>query len=540
MTWAPRPHQREGHDVMLRAPSGALCVVPTGGGKSDLMGMLAASLPGRTLIVAHVKELIDQNAAAAARHAGSDNVGIVAASAGRSNHFRRVTIAMVQTMANRLAGCGRIEPFDTILIDEAHRIPHGTEGQYHAVIRACQMLNPNVRVLGLTATPYRHPRGMLTEGPDQFFETIAYEVSMADLTAQGYLSPIVGVSGHAATIDLRDVGTVAGEYNLKGLGKAAMRVLTPSAEAIAKVMTERRSILVFASSVEHGEALTEMLALLLPGGAEFVSAETATAHRDRVKRAFASGELRTVVNMALWTTGFDVRRIDGIVLARATQSRVLYEQMLGRGTRLSPETGKENCLLLDLGGNVERFGGVGITDVESKGPPGGGDAPVIVCREDNTVDNEGGCLAFNACGVTRCKECGARFASDSKLAVNSIRGQIDLTLARTRGAWVPIQNATVTKGSRPKLTVIWEGGKATRPAGRSERTPEQVGNLIGRWALVRGDTLHGIALEPPDPDASRSRSRVVHNGVDIPAPQSSPAVVRLGIAPPVRNERISQ
>ncbi len=522
--WTPRPHQAEGAAALLAAPTRSLCVVPTGGGKSDLMGMVAAGLPGRTLILAHVQELIRQNTAAAGRHAGPDNVGVVSASAGRSNHFRRVTIAMVQTMARRFAGGARIAPFDTILVDEAHRIPHGSEGQYHAVIDACLKLNPACRVLGLTATPYRHPRGMLTEGPDAFFDQIVYEISMADLTAQGYLSPIIGMSGQSASIDLKGVGTVAGEYNLKGLGKAAMRVIEPGALAISQVMAERKSILVFASSVEHGEALTDRLRLLMLGGCEFVDGEAHAGRRAAILRSFTEGSLRVVVNMALWTTGLDVPNIDGIVLFRGTQSRNLYEQMLGRGTRLAP--GKENCLLLDLGGNVERFGGVGITEVDSNHPPEGGGAPVLTCKHDNTIGGEGGCGHFNPCGVLVCRGCGARFASDTKLTLKSFRDTIDLTLARTRGAWVPILEAKVTGGSRPKLTIQWECGKASRPAGRSERTAEQVAALIGRWALVRGDTLHGIAQEPP-PDGQRpSRSVIAPGGVQLPEPPKNPGLVR--------------
>lgn len=490
MTFKPWDHQAAAIEAMLTAPDRSLCVIPTGGGKSAVMGSLAARRKGRVLILAHVKDLVRQNAKACAMFSPLSEIGQCAAAFGRYDTFRRITVAMAQTLVNRM---DRVTAWDQIYVDEAHRIPHGDEGQFHAIFRRARELNQNVRIDGLTATPYRYPRGMLTDGEDRLFENIAYEVGIGDLTAQGILTPIHARSGLKANMDLTGVKVVAGEYQTKGLGKAAMRSLPQAVASIIANAAGRKSILIFASSVEHAQALAAMITLHT--GERVEIAHSGSLDRDGALSRFASRQSRWAVNMGMWTTGVDVPAIDMIVLARATKSRNLFEQMIGRGTRLFPD--KTGCLLLDLGGNVEEFGGVGITDIESKGPSQGGEAPVIICRDDNSLTGIG-CGEYSPAGAVVCRGCGMPFLSQTSLRVSSFEGEQDLSLAHTRGDWVLIRAAKVGRAKQqPKLTIQWEGGSAARIAYRSERTPEAAAALVGKWALVKGDVLHGIASTRP-------------------------------------------
>jgi DNA repair protein RadD len=156
--------------------------------------------------------------------------------------------------------------------------------------------------------------------------------------------------------------------------------------------------LVFASGIKHGAHIVRLLREKHGIECGFVTGETPAAERDDVLGQFRRGELKYLCNVNVLTTGFDAPNIDCVALVRPTMSPGLYYQMVGRGFRLHP--GKQNCLVLDFGGNVVRHGPVDQVKVVERNGKGNGEAPAKECPE---------CLSVIAAGYARCPDCGYEF-----------------------------------------------------------------------------------------------------------------------------------
>lgn len=276
-----RDYQAQGCDAIsmgLIMGANPLVQVATGGGKSWMVAETARRLveadPGkRVLVLAHVKELIAQNANALAGLGVP--AGVYCAGLNRRELFRPVTVATIQSLAaylKRLPGGpetaiakarGRAEPaarrcvWDAILIDEAHRVSHKQAGLYNWLFG----LFPDAPRVGYTATPYRLDGGPIW-GDDgvRWFSERVFVRGMADLTAAGHLTPLVARGApRSGLMNLKGVRTRAGEFDPEQHTAAAMRVLPETVAAILQHGTGRRAWLIFAASVEHGKALTEAL-----------------------------------------------------------------------------------------------------------------------------------------------------------------------------------------------------------------------------------------------------------------------------------------
>lgn len=168
---------------------------------------------------------------------------------------------------------------------------------------------------------------------------------------------------------------------------------------------DRSHWLVFASGVEHAEHITDMLNDMgVPAVA--IHSKMGNAQRDQAILDFKAGKYRAAVNNNVLTTGFDFPAIDCIVVLRPTASTVLWVQMLGRGTRPSPATGKENCLVLDFAGNTRRLGPINDPVIPRKKGQKGGEAPVKIC---------GSCATYNHASARHCAFCGAEFTFQVKI-----------------------------------------------------------------------------------------------------------------------------
>lgn len=223
--------------------------LPTGSGKSHVIAELCRKAlqeyPGtRILVVAHVKELLQQNTEKILLHWPEAPVGIYCAGL-RSRQLNSITVASIQSIYRQLQ---MLDPYDIIIVDEAHRIPHGDSGMYHALFQA----QPDARIVGLTATPYRLGGGLLHKGDDALFDALAYEVKTADLVAQGFLAPIRSRRG-SEEADLDGVHTRGGEFIPDEMAAAFDDDdLTKAVVAdILKHAAGRGSIMVFCCSVAH-------------------------------------------------------------------------------------------------------------------------------------------------------------------------------------------------------------------------------------------------------------------------------------------------
>lgn len=365
-----RPYQHHAIGALFdyfKAEQGhPLVVAPTGSGKSLMIASFVKQayerFPGqRFVITAHRKELLQQNAEKIYNIWPDAPLGIYSAGLN-SRDIQPITIAGIQSVFGRAAEFG----WRTLMLcDECHLIPKEGFGMYRTFIDGLQSTNPKLRVIGFTATPFRLDSGLLTHGPDRIFTDIAYEIETRRLINDGYLAGLI--SKNAKTqIDTSDVKVRGGEFIMDDLIRAADReeVTKAAVQEIISLAQTRLSWLLFCTGVDHTYHVRD--ALRAQGiSAELITGETPAGERAFIIENFKNGKIRALCNCDVLTTGFDAPNCDLVALLRPTKSAGLYIQMVGRGSRLSP--GKTDCLVLDFGGNIARFGPIDLIKIRKKG-----------------------------------------------------------------------------------------------------------------------------------------------------------------------------
>src|SRR5690606_13948020 len=362
-----------------------LVVIPTAGGKSLVMaafidGVLKAWPDQRVLVVTHVRALIAQNHAGMAGLGPEAPAGASSAGLGRRDAPARILFAGIQSSHGKATRIGHADP---VLIDEAHLIPGRSNTMYRRFLNDLQAINPALKVIGLTATPFRLDSGMLHEGENALFTDIAYEVSVRDLIDQGYLSPLISKQTKTR-LDVTGVGSRGGEFIARDLEDAVDQDAITRA-AVAEVIAHgetRRSWLAFCSGVRHATHVAEEFRRRGVRCAT-IFGKTPKDERAAIIASFKRGEIRALASMGVLTTGFNAPAVDLIAMLRPTKSAGLYVQMAGRGTRLAE--GKENCLVLDFAGNVRRHGPIDLVRPKRPGGPGDGPPPTKICPECGTI-----------------------------------------------------------------------------------------------------------------------------------------------------------
>ena len=380
-------------------PASPLIVMPTGSGKSPTLGEIVRRLVGdygcRVVIATHRSELIVQDTKAVRLIYPDADVGIVSAGLGRREYGHAITIGGIQSLAGKPAMMGHV---DVMIVDEAHLISTASGTQYHATIAALRAINPDMRLVGLTATPYRLGQGYLTEGDDALFTSVCYQTDISGLIRDGWLAHVR--TGFAtATINLDSVGVRAGEYAINDLELASdVDKINEAVAADVKRALDggRTSALVFGTSVAHAKRLRNALQVI-GVSSETITGDTPREERDALIGLFKARSLRCITSCDVLTTGFDAPVVDVLALVRPTMSPSLYVQMVGRGMRIAE--GKTDCLLLDYGGNIARHGPVDDVKVKPK-TSGDGDAPVKICPQ---------CMACCAASSRECDHCGFIF-----------------------------------------------------------------------------------------------------------------------------------
>ena len=310
------------------------------------------------------------------------------------------------------------------------------------------MINPALKVIGLTATPFRTGSGMLHEGKDALFTDIAYEAPVRDLIDAGFLSPLISKQP-ATRLDVSKVGTRAGDFIARDLAAAVDQDATTRA-AVTEIIThgkDRKSWLAFCSGVDHARHVAEEFAR--QGiTCRTIFGDTPKEERDAIIAAFKRSEIRALASMGVLTTGFNAPAVDLIALLRPTKSAGLYVQMVGRGTRLAPD--KENCLVLDFAGNVRRHGPIDLVRPKRPGDGGGGEAPTKVCPE---------CDSIMALSATECPDCGYVFpAREVKIAPTAAT----LPVLSPKVQWLSVHGVYYSRhdkrGGRPSMKVTYSCG----------------------------------------------------------------------------------
>jgi DNA repair protein RadD len=363
-----RDYQREAVEkavAYLKQPRhrNGLLVLPTGSGKSIVIANIVRELDAPTLVFQPSKEILIQNHAKLCSY--GYKAGIYSASAG-TKKLGDITFATVGSVVKKPH---LLERFQYILVDECHSV-NAKGGMYEEVISTM-----GVRVLGLTATPYRLGRetdekGMtrsvlkfLTRTRPRVFEDVVYYVQNRDLFDRGYLAKLVYHSVkviNRAALQRNSTGadytdeSVREQYRISGFDRKLVQVVNRLFEI------GRRNVLVFTRFVEESRSV----AAQVPGAA-VVTAETPTAERDRIIAGFRAGRIRCVCNVGILTTGFDYPELEAVVMARPTMSLALWYQVVGRGIRPHPQ--KDHTMVIDMGGNLEQFGRVEDLELSDEG-----------------------------------------------------------------------------------------------------------------------------------------------------------------------------
>lgn len=434
MLLVPRDYQEAAHDSIysyFRKQSGnPLVAMPTGSGKAVVIAMFIERalkwFPGtRIMVLTHVKELIQQNYDKLKWIWPSGPAGIYSSGLGKEEHHYPITFAGIGSVHKRSQLFGH---HDLILIDEAHLVSDKNSAMYVSFLTKMKGINPQLKIVGFTATKYRVGMGMLTNG--KIFDDVCFDLT--DLTGfnwllnQGYLKPLVP-QPMELEYDLSEVHTQNGEFKLNELQDAVDRAdLNQLAvrETCEKAHT-RKHWLVFASGVEHAVHISE---LLNQKGIRSIAIHTKMGddHRDEGIAGFKAGYYQAAVNFNVLTTGFDYPEIDCIVVMRASKSPGLWVQMLGRGTRPVYLTGPDlttregrleaiyyggapNCLVLDFARNTPRLGPINdpVLPKQKGVSTGGGEAPVKQCPA---------CGTYNHASATVCSYCHADMPRMLKIA----------------------------------------------------------------------------------------------------------------------------
>lgn len=356
-----RPYQQEASDAAVdffnsKSEVNAIEVLPTGSGKSLVIADIANRLDGHTLVFQPSKEILEQNFAKLCSY-GVMDCSIYSASFN-SKKISRITFATIGSVIHHKE---QFHHFNNVIIDECHLV-NAKGGMYEEFIRETKC-----KVLGLTATPYRLSTSswgamlkFITRTRPRIFGKVIYQVQIQELLQMGFLADLnyyyCPPKGYDES-NLRDNSTgadytdrsVVEEYKridfYGWLVSIVTRLLSP------KDGKQRNGILVFTRFLTEAERLASEIPCCA-----IVSGDTKKAERERILSEFKAGRIKVVANVGVLTTGFDYPELDTVVMARPTKSLSLWYQIVGRAIRPSPA--KEKGWIVDLCGNINRFGRV--------------------------------------------------------------------------------------------------------------------------------------------------------------------------------------
>ena len=401
----------------------------TGLGKSVVVAELCkrlrkASPDVRIMMLVHVRELVQQNFLQLLRVWPEAPVGVYSAGLNKRDVHKSIVFASIQSVYSKAEVFGVRH---CIIVDEAHLIPHKSEGMYRQFIDGLRAQYPGLRVVGLTATPYRTDSGNLTTAEGSLFDEVVYHYGIGEATEDGWLCPLTAKAGQVE-IDVQGVKKRGGEFIAKALQDAANNrdVVEAACDDLVERGKDRRSWLVFCTGIDHA---IEVARSLRDRGvtAQTVTGKTPKDERARILREFKAGNIRALTNANVLTTGFDAPNVDLLAMLRPTLSTSLYVQMMGRGTRVDgvnlnqfataeercaaiAASRKPNCLVLDYAGNVRRHGPVDVVAVEDKKKREESDEePGRVEVDDVQAKECPECEELVAANARKCKFCGFEF-----------------------------------------------------------------------------------------------------------------------------------
>ena len=384
----------------LEKNAGHPCVVlPTGSGKSVVIAELCRRAitewpETRIVMLTRSVELINQNAEKLRTIWPGAPMGIYSASAGKKQLGEPITIGGPLSIVRVTKKIGHCE---LLIVDEAHDISHKDEGSYRKIINDLMAINPSMRVIGFTASPFRLGHGLITDKP-AIFDALIEPVSIEELIFKGHLA-ILRSKQTGFKLDTSGVHKRGGDFIESELQKAVDTTDNNQAmiDEVIKRAEGRKSWMFFATGVRHAEHLRDIL-LSRGISAVAVTGNMAKKEREQAIADFKSGKITAITQVGCLNVGFDHPDIDLLVMARPTMSPGLYLQMAGRGMR--PKSHTDHCLVLDFAGVVATHGPITAVRPPKKAGDGNGETPVKVCDS---------CGELCAIAVSICPACGHPF-----------------------------------------------------------------------------------------------------------------------------------
>ena len=378
-----RPYQTDAVTATLehfrKTNEPAVIVLPTGAGKSLVIAELAKLAKRKILVLTHVKELVEQNHKKFVQYSDYSGVKSGVYSAGlklKQTQFQ-VTFASVQSVVRNLNAFAA--EYSLVIIDECHRVSQFQKSvstdkskakdvnaadlvknsQYGQIVQQLQSINPDLKILGLTATPYRmgigwiyqyHHHGIKRSDSPKPFVKCIYELPLSYMIKHGFLTPPKMVDAPIAQYDFSALDSNKnGEYSEKEVNELLVkypRVTQAITEQIEQLATTRQGVMIFAATIKHAKEIQNYLP---ENQTALITGKTKLAERENLINDFKDKKLKFLVNVSVLTTGFDAPHVDFIAILRPTESVSLYQQIVGRGLRLNDN--KKDCLVVDYAGN---------------------------------------------------------------------------------------------------------------------------------------------------------------------------------------------
>lgn len=352
MSFTPRPYQTDAINKAVDffrngKKENVIEILPTGSGKSVVIANIAAPLEGNTIVFQPSKEILEQNVAKFMSY--GYRAGIYSASAGMK-HLDKITFATIGSVARKHH---LFKEFQNIIVDECH-LTNAKGGMYNDFIESLS----HAKVLGLTATPYRLVSTFegamlkfLTRTRPRIFSKVLYYVQNDVLFNAGHLAKLEYFSFNVIDRSMLQVNTSGTDFTDASLRQYYRKINLPKITIgyANRILAKRKNLLVFCSLISEAQECAKGIP-----GSVVITGETDKRVREKILSNFKSGIIRCVINVGVLTTGFDYPELEAILIARSTMSLALYYQIVGRVMR--PHPNKQSGWVVDLGGNIMKFG----------------------------------------------------------------------------------------------------------------------------------------------------------------------------------------
>jgi len=380
-----------------------IIVLPTGAGKSyvvsELIRIFAGDYNGRVVVASHTKKIVQQDYDAACElwPEGKKLFGINSDGLGYRSTKKQVIFGGIQSMCKSATAIGKV---NLLIVDESHKINMDDAIQYKTFINDLLKINPNMRVLGLTATEYRPGVGLIY-GPSslQIFDDLVYKANTKQLIKEGFLAkPITPKIAEGARINTEGLPVSSGptkDFLEPELAERVniKRLIDIQTAAVLAGTNPNEKIAGFAVNIEHAESMAASYRSLGETSVAVVHSKI-NENGDELLDEYVDGDTRVLISVNMFVEGFDAPNIQVLDVRKPTKSPSRYVQMIGRGFRLCEAIGKISFVVFDFAGNVSEHGPVDEVSGDYRGEKALGNKKCKQCGEE-----------YHA-RLSRCPHCG--------------------------------------------------------------------------------------------------------------------------------------